>query len=141
MSDRLAQLEKWLLNDSGVRILDKVVYPRYQMNYLAYMQSSPRTSSVDMTHMQYENAYKLEVNTRTVEHWMSTDETLEHIRGMARKSTASMAGLYYTESDYVANSRERHRDLLHNNQMYRDSWREFQAMRALLGEDQGWPFI
>jgi hypothetical protein len=36
-------------------------------------------------------------------------------------------------------NKERHLELLKENSMYQDAWKEFQSIRALLGETPHWP--
>jgi len=136
MRDEVAQREKWLV-DTGAHILDRNEYQRYSSyNNFSYAPGSAMDKNVNMIYSEPEYVYKLEVSTRTIDKWIDDSRKIAHIMSMSRRSSSC-----YNESDYVVKVRERHTALLKDNQMYKDSWREFQAMRSLLGEDSGWPYV
>ena len=97
--------------------------------------------SIDYAPMQttVERVYQVELDERTIERLRHNESmilnALEHAVRLNRHGfiNSNSVGQYFMDNS------NRHQDLLKENSMYRDAWREFQSIRVLLGETAHWP--
>ena len=129
--------QEWLYTQgatvTGQRTLRRALMPRF--NY----SSEP----IDWAPIesQHEQVYQVEMPERTVDLLMRNENTLRHAVTHVIKGSYSAGNLSNTGTiaEFYIQQREKHYQLLKENQMYKDAWKEFQSIRALLGEDPYWP--
>lgn len=97
----------------------------YNDNSLTAMQAHARVWE--------EPVYTVEVRASTVKQWQAMDKRMNYIAGAGGEFNG-----WSDPGDFVKAWR-RHQQLLDQNPMYRESWTEFQSIRALLGETPHWP--
>ena len=90
-----------------------------------------------------EQVYQVELDERTIERFERTESDIKHALETAnrRSNSPGYRGPIGPNdiSDFYIKNRERHFELLQENSMYRDAWREFQSIRVLIGETPHWP--
>jgi hypothetical protein len=144
--------EKWL-RAQGIKITGRRTLRR-AVN-LGYMDwANPRDDGrIDWTHefltQREEQVYQVEIDEATIERLerfestvkIAINDTYNASQGRHRRSSyAGYSGYNPNEvADYMIENRERHLELLKENEMYRDAWKEFQSIRVLLGETPHWP--
>jgi hypothetical protein len=121
--------ETWL-REQGARIVGKQSLRRYILDRMPVNYTATDMMATVNTADDY--LYHLEVPAALVNRWSRTSRQLHHIIELAERHNTSPIAEYIKPI-------ERHRELLHENPMYREAWREFQSIRALLGEDTNWP--
>jgi hypothetical protein len=94
-----------------------------------------------------EQVYQVELTEQTIERLERFETTVKqaldyanrfNVRQHVGQSGYGGAGPNDV-SDYLIENKERHLELLKENSMYRDAWKEFQSIRVLLGETPHWP--
>lgn len=121
--------ETWL-REQGARIVGKQSLRRYILDRMPLDYTAADMTATVNTAEDY--LYHLEVPAALVNRWGKTSRQLKHLIELADRHNSSPVSEY-------AKGVERHHELLHENPMYREAWREFQSIRALLGEDTYWP--
>lgn len=89
-----------------------------------------------------EQVYQVELDEKTIERIQHFESTVAHALDYVNRSSkaSSYRGLSPGDlADYFVENKERHLELLKENSMYRDAWKEFQSIRVLLGETPHWP--
>jgi hypothetical protein len=91
-----------------------------------------------------EQVFQVELDQQTIERLERFESTvknaLEHANRFNGRSQSGYSGYGPNEvSDFMIENKERHLELLKENSMYRDAWKEFQSIRVLLGETPYWP--
>ena len=135
--------EKWLKTQGvkiiGRRTLRRASNPGY-MNWDHKQENSHIDWSEQFTTTN-EDVYQVELDERTIGKFERFESTIkyalqymDHQHGGQRFAAPSSDVLNY----YIDNN-ERHLALLEENSMYRDAWKDFQTIRALLGETPHWP--
>jgi hypothetical protein len=130
--------EKWL-SKQGVKITGRHTLRRSSIPpYMLY----PKDEPIDWAPMETisEQVYQLEMDERTVERLRRSDimitNAMEHAARLNRQGQVTHNG---SVGHYVVENWNRHHELLKENSMYRDAWKEFQSIRVLLGETPHWP--
>ena len=139
--------ESWL-RKQGVRItgrhtLRRTSAPSY-MNHWASDQEDGRIDWAKQYTTTQEQVYTVELDERTIERLERMEADIHHAIDYANRNYTSRSDIGYKggPSDVTAffiENKERHEELLKENSMYRDAWKEFQSIRALLGETPHWP--
>lgn len=92
-----------------------------------------------------EQVYQVEMDERTIERFERMEADIHHAIDYAnRKYHTARGSSGYTGgpsdvTQFFIDNKERHLELLKENSMYRDAWKEFQSIRVLLGETPHWP--
>lgn len=129
--------EEWL-HKQGVKIvgqntLRRAVLPSYNFRH----QDDPIDWGPIET--KTELVYQVEIDEKTVErlqrHEAMISNAMEHAARLNRHGFAGPGSI----AQYVMDNSNRHYELLKENSMYKDAWKEFQTIRALLGETPHWP--
>jgi len=81
-----------------------------------------------------EPVYTVEIRGSTIKQWQAMDKRMNFITNSRDGSNTGWSD----PGDFIREWRE-HRQLLDQNQMYREAWVEFQSIRALLGKTTNWP--
>ena len=123
--------EEWL-NKQGVRVTNRSTLRHASMPAFSWMQEDGPVNWTSQTFTHTEQVYTVELTETVIKNLQYNDDRLKHIHEYAERK----GGM--PESYFLDNS-QRHRQLLQENPMYRDAWREFQSIRALLGETPHWP--
>ncbi len=124
---KIEDQEAWL-KEQGARIQNR--RPLRRAFFLP-----PKTFSEDVfaePSVVEDVVYQLEVTGTMVHRWMQFQSRLMDIIDHAHRHNS-----FPTES--YAELRRRHEHMLEENPMYQQAWREFQEIRALLGESTYWP--
>jgi hypothetical protein len=121
--------ESWL-QEQGARIVGRQPLRRYILDRMPVNYTATDMMATVNTAEDY--LYHLEVPAALVKRWSKTSRQLKYLIELADRHNSSPVTEY-------AKGVERHHELLHENPMYREAWREFQSIRALLGEDTYWP--
>lgn len=138
--------ESWL-RKQGVKIvgrhtLRRASSPSYY-NWGNYLEDS-RIDWSDQFTTTEEQVYQVEMDERTIERFERFEADVRHALEYANSKyvSRSVSGYNGGPSDVTAffiENKERHLELLKENSMYRDAWKEFQTIRVLLGESPHWP--
>lgn len=80
-----------------------------------------------------EPIYTVEIRGSTIKQWQAMDKRMNFITNSRDGNTG-----WSDPGDFIKEWRE-HRQLLDQNEMYREAWIEFQSIRALLGKTTNWP--
>jgi hypothetical protein len=130
--------EKWL-SKQGVKITGQHTLRRSSIPpYMLY----PKDEPIDWAPIETisEQVYQLEMDERTVERLRRSDimitNAMEHAARLNSQGQAIHNG---SVGHYFVENCNRHHELIKENEMYRDAWREFQSIRVLLGETPHWP--
>ena len=138
--------EKWL-RLQGVKIVGRhtlrLAHPPSYMNWGSDREDGRINWSERYT-TTTEQVYQVELNERTIEKFERLESDVKHAIEFAnRQHSGSLTGYRGPGpsdiSDFYIENKERHLDLLKENSMYRDAWKEFQSIRVLLGETPHWP--
>jgi hypothetical protein len=129
--------EKWL-GQQGVKIIGQRTLRRSLMpNYNFKQQDEP----IDWAPIETttEQVYQVEIDERTLDRFIRNNGLL--VNAMEHAARLTRQGLVHSSSvgQYFVDNSNRHHELLKENSMYRDAWREFQSIRVLLGETPHWP--
>lgn len=127
-------LEEWLV-DQGVTVLGRrSLYRAYENPRLTGFVDEPNLAAQEISRiLESENIYKIETSTGVIKRWKRQSDQMQAAITWANINTHGHVGSYFTEQY------QRHLQLLAENPMYRQAWKEFQEMRALLGETTQWP--
>lgn len=138
--------ESWL-RKQGVRItgrhtLRRAATPSF-MNWANDQEHDRIDWSAQFTTTE-EQVYQVEMDEHTIERFERFESTVKHALDHANRYNGRPQSGYSgygpnDVSDFFIQNRERHNELLKENSMYRDAWKEFQSIRALLGETPHWP--
>jgi hypothetical protein len=141
--------ESWL-RKQGVRItgqhtLRRASAPSY-MNWGSDLEDG-RIDWSDQFTTTEERVYHVEMNEHTIEKFERFESTVKQALDYAdrynvqhRTAPSGYSGYGPNDvSDFMIENKERHLELLKENSMYRDAWKEFQSIRVLLGETPHWP--
>jgi hypothetical protein len=135
--------EKWL-SKQGVKITGRHTLRRTSIPpYMLY----PKDEPIDWAPMETisERVYQVELDERTIErlqrHEAMVTNAIEHASRLNRQGQFNSIGQFNTSGvvQYFIDNSNRHHELLKENPMYRDAWKEFQSIRVLLGETPHWP--
>ena len=138
--------EKWLRRQ-GVKIVGRHTLRRLQDPGYMNWASDRGDGRIDWSE-QYttttEEVYQVELDERTIERLERMEADIHHAIDYANRKYTSRASSGYTGgpsdvTQFFIENKERHLELLHENSMYRDAWKEFQTIRVLLGETPHWP--
>lgn len=141
--------ESWL-RKQGVRIIDRHTLRRaHQPSYPSYMNwdSDRADDRIDWSEQfttTEEHVYTVELDERTIERLERMEVDIHHAIDYANRKYTPRGAVGYNggPSDvahFFIDNKERHLELLQENSMYRDAWKEFQSIRVLLGETPHWP--
>jgi hypothetical protein len=140
--------ESWLRKQgariTGQHTLRRASAPGY-MNYWASDQEDGRIDRMaEHLNTTEERVYHVEMNEHTIERFERFESTVKNALDFAnrhndRRRTGYSGYGPNDVSDYMLENKERHLELLKENSMYQDAWKEFQSIRALLGETPHWP--
>lgn len=139
--------ELWLkaqgIKITGRQTLRRMLDPGY-MNWGPEREDGRIDWSAEQYKIREERLYQVELTEQTIERLEMHEASMRHAIDYAnRKYTARISSGYSGgPSDVTAffiENKERHQELLNENSMYRDAWREFQSIRVLLGESPHWP--
>ena len=133
-----ADHEKWL-QGQGVRIMDHRTLRRAHIAPYSVCASDDPINWAPLA-TTTETMYQVELDERTIERFQYNESAMAHAidyveRKHGQKSHLSNNSYY----EFHIDNSERHLELLRENSMYRDAWKEFQSIRALLGETTTWP--
>jgi hypothetical protein len=122
--------DEWL-KEQGARVIEKRPLRRVLFQPFSFSESPDiNTAMLDIDHEDH--VYKIEVTSATLKKWQMYESRLHHVIKYADEHDSSPTNFYL-------DNRSKHNDLLVNNPMYREAWKEFQSIRALLGQDTYWP--
>lgn len=128
--------EQWL-RKQGVKIvgrntLHRALMPRFDYNSNGPIDFAPINSIT-------EQVYQVEIDERTIDR-LRRNETLL-LSAMEHASRLTRQGMFNSNSvgQYFIDNSNRHYELLKENPMYKEAWKEFQTIRVLLGETPHWP--
>lgn len=137
--------ESWL-SKQGVKItgqhtLRRASTPGY------YNWSSDMDDRIDWSDQfttTEERVYHVELNENTIERFERMESDIRHAleyanRKYATRNTVGYRGGPSDVTEFFIENKERHLELLQENSMYKDAWKEFQAIRVLVGETPHWP--
>jgi hypothetical protein len=142
--------ESWL-RKQGVKIvgrhtLRRASAPTY-MNWASEREDGRIDWVAEHLTTTEEQVYQVELNEQTIERFERFEATIKQALDYAnrynpshRTSPAGYSGYGPNDvSDFMIENKERHLELLKENSMYKDAWKEFQTVRVLLGESPHWP--
>lgn len=138
--------EKWLRRQ-GVKIVGRSTLRRWAepsyMNWTSDLEDGRIDWSERYTSKE-EQVYTVELDERTIERLERMEADIHHAIDYANRKYTSRGAVGYTGgpsdvTNFFIENKERHLELLHENSMYRDAWKEFQSIRVLLGETPHWP--
>lgn len=133
--------EKWL-RQQGVKIVGRHTLRRaHQPSYINW--ASERDDGLIDWSEQYttttEEVYQVELDERTIDRLQRLESIVQIAMEHASRANPTGMGRSGSVGRFYMDNLERHHELLQENAMYRDSWREFQSIRVLLGETPHWP--
>lgn len=138
--------EQWL-RQQGVKITGRHTLRRAHQPSYTNWASEREDGRIDWSE-QYtttqEQVYTVELDQQTIERFERMETDIRHALEYANRKYASRGAVGYRggPSDVTAffiENKERHLELLQENSMYRDAWKEFQSIRVLIGETPHWP--
>jgi hypothetical protein len=140
--------ESWL-RKQGVKIvgrhaLRRAVDPGY-MDWGSNWADGRIDWSAERYTVREECVYTVELDQQTIEKLERMEADVHHAIDYAnRKYHTARGSSGYTGgpsdvTQFFIDNKERHLELLQENSMYRDAWKEFQSIRVLLGESPHWP--
>lgn len=122
--------ESWL-KQQGVGVTNVTLRHRAAMDRFGYHTPNEPVEWAPQIVMQ-DKIYHLQVHEKTIQNWQHNERKLRDIMEYAERIGNIPASYFLDQST-------RHRELLADNQMYREAWKEFQTIRTLLGERANWP--
>ena len=133
--------ELWL-QKQGVKIVNQRTLHRASMPqfYHQDLNSSSNLSRDTATFTTTtEQVYQVELDERTLDRLQRNDSLL--LQAMDYAGRLTRPGQFNSNgvTQYFIDNSNRHYELLKENSMYRDAWKEFQTIRVLLGETPHWP--
>lgn len=129
---------EWL-GKQGVKITGRHTLRRASMPRFNHQVIDDGKLSDAIFETTTEQVYQVEIDERTIERFRRSDlmitNAIEHAGRLNSRGivTSSSVGHYFVDNW------NRHHELIKENEMYRDAWREFQSIRVLLGETAHWP--
>jgi hypothetical protein len=129
--------DEWL-RKQGVKITGRYTLRRASIPpYMLY----PKDEPIDWAPAETttEQVYQVELDERTLDRLQRLESivqiAMQHASRVNRTSPdrSGSVGQFYIDNSH------RHHELLKENSMYRDAWKEFQTIRVLLGETPHWP--
>jgi len=140
--------DSWLraqgIKITGRQTLRRMFDPGY-INWSLDIEDGRIDWSAERYKIREEQVYQVELTEQTIERFERMEADIHHAIDYANSKYYTARGVSgYTggPSDVTAffiENKERHLELLKENEMYRDAWREFQSIRVLLGETPHWP--
>ena len=135
--------ESWL-RKQGARIIGQRTLHRASMPRFYHQVINDGKISEATFETTTEQVYQVELDERTIEKFERIESTVKQALDYANRFNSRQQVTYSgvgpnDVSDFFIQNRERHLELLKENQMYKDAWKEFQSIRALLGETPHWP--
>jgi hypothetical protein len=132
--------ESWL-RKQGVRITGRHTLRRASAP--SFMNRANEHDCIDFTTTE-EQVYQVEIDQQTIERLERMEVDIHHAIDYANHKYTSRVAVGYTGgpsnvTHFFIDNKERHLELLQENSMYRDAWKEFQSIRVLLGETPHWP--
>ena len=129
---------EWL-QKQGVRIMDRRTLRRAHIAPYSVCASDDPINWTPIESIT-ESVYQVELTEKLIERFEYNESAMAHaIDYVARKHGQKSYLNNNSYSEFHIDNSERHAALLKDNQMYRDAWKEFQSIRALLGETTTWP--
>lgn len=122
--------DEWL-QEHGVRVIEKRPLRRAFFQPFSFKESPDIDTAITYSEHE-EHLYKIEVSSATLKKWQMYEARLHHVIKYADDHDSSPTNFYL-------DNRAKHDDMMVNNPMYREAWKEFQSIRALLGQDTYWP--
>ena len=129
--------DEWL-RKQGVKITGRYTLRRASIPpYMLYPKDEPIDWATAET--TTEQVYQVELDERTLDRLQRLESivqiAMQHASRVNRTSPdrSGSVGQFYIDNSH------RHHELLKENSMYRDAWKEFQTIRVLLGETPHWP--
>jgi len=123
--------ERWL-KEQGASIVGRRLARRVRYDPMAFIESSKLSYDSHFLNQEEDTIFQIEASVETVDKWYYAHQRLSNVYEYAER-TGGMP------EDFFIKNNERHRALLRDNPMYRDAWKEFQSIRALVGENTAWP--
>ena len=129
--------DEWL-RKQGVKITGRYTLRRASIPpYMLY----PKDEPIDWAPAETttEQVYQVELDERTLDRLQRLESivqiAMQHASRVNRTSPdrSGSVGQFYIDNSH------RHHELLKENSMYRDAWKELQTKRVLLGETPHWP--
>lgn len=126
--------EEWLRKQGakvvGRHQLRKASLPRFSFSEDPIEWAPLSTSTIDV--------FQVELSEQTIEKFERNENIIARAHEFSTR-TNRFSQPYFGSgpndiSDFLISNRERHYELLKENEMYREAWKEFQAIRVLLGE-------
>lgn len=139
--------ESWL-RKQGVKITGRHTLRRAagQPGYINWAsgQGDGRIDWSEQYTTTTEQVYQVELDERTIERLERMESDIHHAIEYANRKYTSRSAVGYTGgpsdvTQFFIDNKERHLELLQENSMYKDAWKEFQSIRVLLGETPHWP--
>jgi hypothetical protein len=139
--------ESWL-RKQGVKITSRHTLRRASNPGYMDWGSNWADGRIDWSAERYtvreECVYTVELDQQTIERLERMEADIHHAIEYANRKYTSRSAVGYTGgpsdvTQFFIDNKERHQELLKENSMYRDAWREFQTIRVLLGETPHWP--
>jgi hypothetical protein len=139
--------ESWL-KAQGIKIIGRQTLRRMfdpgYMNWGSNWADGRIDWSAERYKIREEHLYQVELTEQTIERLEMSEASMRHAIDYANRKYTVRGSSGYTggPSDVTAffiENKERHQELLNENSMYRDAWKEFQSIRVLLGETPHWP--
>jgi hypothetical protein len=130
--------EKWL-RKQGVKIVGRHTLHRASMPRFHHEVITDGKIANTTFETTTEQVYQVELDERTLDRLQRLESivqiAMEHASRVNRTSPdrSGSVGQFYIDNSH------RHHELLKENSMYRDAWKEFQTIRVLLGETPHWP--
>jgi hypothetical protein len=130
--------EQWL-KKQGAKVVGQITQRRASIPTYRDFTRGDETINWAPMETTTEQVYQVEIDERTVERLRRNESLLQNAIDHASKLTRQ--GLLNSNSvgQYFIDNSHRHHELLKENSMYREAWREFQSIRVLLGETPHWP--
>jgi hypothetical protein len=122
--------DEWL-QEQGARVIEKRSLRRAFFQPFSFSVIDDINDTINYRECE-EHLYKIEVTSATLKKWQMYEARLEHVIRYADEHDTSPTNFYI-------DNRAKHNDMMVNNPMYREAWKEFQSIRALLGQDTHWP--
>jgi hypothetical protein len=138
--------ESWL-RKQGVKITGRHTLRRASAPSFMNWSSDRADDRIDWSEQfttLEEQVYQVELDERTIERLERMESDILHAIEYANGRYTSRGDIGYKGgpsdvTQFFIDNKERHLELLQENSMYRDAWKEFQSIRALLGETPHWP--
>jgi len=135
--------EQWL-KTQGVKIIGRHTLRRASAPSFMNWANDREHDRIDWSEQfttTEEQVYQVELDERTIGKFERLESTVKYaLEYMDRKHGGQRPSAPSNDvADYYIDNKERHLALLQENSMYRDAWKEFQSIRALLGETPHWP--